>query len=64
MRSPGQLLVDGSGNVLEVAAYRPGDPENSVRLTKPATAFLLGEVVFSPQKPSRVNVFVVSPGGQ
>ena len=64
MRTPGQMLIDGSGNLHEVAAYRPGDPENSVRLTKPATAFVLGEVVFSPQKPSRVNVFVVSPGGQ
>ena len=64
MRTPGQALVDASGNVHEVAAYRAGDPEDSVRLTKPATAFVLGEVVFSPQKPGRVNVFVVSPGGQ
>ncbi len=64
MRTPGQVLVDANGNLHEVAAYRAGDPEDSVRLTKPATAFVLGEVVFSPQKPSRVNVFVVSPGGQ
>ena len=64
MRTPGQMLVDANGNIHEVAAYRAGDPDNSVRLTKPATAFVLGEVVFSPQKPSRVNVFVVSPGGQ
>lgn len=65
MRVPGQILVGDDGSVIEVAASMASDPLTSVRLAKPLTTFGLGyQVVFSPQKPSRVSVFMANPPGR
>lgn len=61
LRVPGQQLVDDDGNVLIVAASNASDPADSVRLTKPLVNFNISQVLVSPQKPSRVYVFVVNP---
>lgn len=66
MRVPGQVLVSAiDGSVIEVAASTASDPLTTVRLTKPVTTFgIVYQVVFSPQKPSRVSVFVANPPGR
>lgn len=65
MRVPGQILVGDDGSVIEVAASMASDPLTTVRLTKPLTTFGNSyQVVFSPQKPSRVSVFMANPPGR